>query len=291
MDSWKSLPEISVNPVSVQLHIPPIVWKGDSVGHIGVEDTFFWVLEGECYLMVEEEIYIVRPGQLAYLPKGRKRTYTQMSPRFVMYEMAFSVTTGGENLMERLHLTQGDLVVEIAYPEQMNGYFESSCRREMYRDPLYDVIWCGNVLRILEQYLQARQTLSRQNRAQFQPVLRYMQEGLCRRLSTEELANQIPMQPTYFIRKFKAAFGHTPQEYLNWMRLFQAQKLLVTTDWSMERIARRVGVEDASYFSRFFKKYCKTTPREYRSAFRKSPMGEFSADSAQNPPLQPKVDK
>jgi uncharacterized protein YabN with tetrapyrrole methylase and pyrophosphatase domain len=49
------LKNITIVPESVHLYIPPIVWKGDSVGHIGTFDVFFLVLEGECFLKIDSE--------------------------------------------------------------------------------------------------------------------------------------------------------------------------------------------------------------------------------------------
>ena len=89
-------------PEALYLYVPPIVWKGDSVGHMGEYDLFFWVLEGECFLRIDSQNYIIRPGQLAYLPKGKMRAYTHASERFSMYEMAFSATSDAKNLMETL---------------------------------------------------------------------------------------------------------------------------------------------------------------------------------------------
>ena len=44
---------ISVSPKKAQLYIPPIKWRGDPKGHIGVYDTFFYVVSGECSLMID----------------------------------------------------------------------------------------------------------------------------------------------------------------------------------------------------------------------------------------------
>ena len=56
------------------------------------DNSFFLVLEGECFLSIDNENYIIKPGQLAYLPKGKRRAYTHISKSFSMYEMAFSAT-------------------------------------------------------------------------------------------------------------------------------------------------------------------------------------------------------
>ncbi len=90
MERFFNLENISLTPSNTSLYVSPILWKGDPVGHVGYNDVFFFVLEGECYLNIESETHILRRGQLALLPKGKLRRYTQMSENFAMYEMSFS---------------------------------------------------------------------------------------------------------------------------------------------------------------------------------------------------------
>ena len=119
MNNFK-LENLLIEPLYIGLYVPPIVWKGDAVGHMGINDTFFWVLEGECFLTVDSQSYIVKPGQLAYLPKGKMRSYTHVSERFSMWEMAFSAKINGEDLMQTLGLTEHNFVVDIQTKEEMS---------------------------------------------------------------------------------------------------------------------------------------------------------------------------
>ena len=77
------------------------------------------------------------------------------------------------------------------------------------------------------------------------------------------------MQTTYFIRRFGKVYGLSPQSYLTRLRINRAMELLSSTDMSIEKVAKSVGIPDTSYFSRVFKNQCGTSPGTYRSAFRK----------------------
>ena len=260
-----------VTPHVVDLYIPPITWKGDRIGHIGGVDTFFWLLEGECFLNINEQYFLLRPGQLAYLPKGKMRAYTHVSDNFRMYEMGFKVDVDveGRNLMEELGLTESNYVVDIPQKEEMSSYFEKSYHKELYKNPVLELQWCANIINIICLYVKARQNIEGSAGHVFAPVREYMIQNIDKTISTEELAALVCMQPNYFIRRFKAVFGVPPTMYLARLRLYKAMELLISTDMSTEQIARRVGMEDPSYFARFFKKNSGVTPREYRNAFRK----------------------
>lgn len=263
------LKQVTVSPKVLSLYVPPIVWKGDAVGHVGVNDLFFWVLEGECFLSIDSENYIVRPGQLAYLPKGKMRTYTHISEHFSMYEMAFSVKSGDEDIMSILGLSEQNFVVDIPNPEEMTALFEDSNLIEFTKNPLHDLGWSANILKIIKIYAEERQKISDKNISIFKPVLEYMSNNIEKQIKIEDLASLVYMQPTYFIKKFNEAYGLPPIGYLNRMRIYKAMGMLAGTNISVEEIAKKTGFSDTSYFARVFKKQCKLTPSEYRAEFKK----------------------
>lgn len=264
------LEDLKIKPIGVYLYVPPIVWKGDAVGHIGENDIFFWVLEGECFLHIDSESYIVRPGQLAYLPKGKMRSYTHASEHFSMYEMAFDVKANGEEIMELLGLTEHDFVVDIPDIEEMSSLFESSHRKELKKNPLYDVAWCAHILDIIRIYAEERKKQSGEESIIFKPVLEYMSRNIDKTLKNEELASIVHMQHTYFIKKFRKIYGIPPMAYFNRMKMYKAMGMLVGTTLTIEEISRKTGIFDTSYFSRIFKKHCGVSPTEYRAEFRKN---------------------
>jgi len=264
------LEDLKIRPVGVYLYVPPIVWKGDTVGHIGGSDLFFWVLEGECFLQIDSENYIIRPGQLAYLPKGKMRAYTHASERFSMYEMAFDVKANGREIMEVLGLTEGNYVIDIPDIEKMSSLFESSHRKELYKNPLYDVAWCANIINIIRIYAEERQKQGGEESIIFKPVLDCMSKNIDKALTTEGLASLVYMQPTYFIKKFKNIYGIPPIAYFNRMKMYKAMGMLSGTELTIEQISKEIGIFDTSYFARVFKKHCGVTPTEYRAEFKKN---------------------
>lgn len=263
------LKNINISPDSVHLYIPPIVWKGDSVGHIGTFDVFFLVLEGECFLRIDKEHFIVRKGQLAFLPKGKMRQYTQISENFSMYEVRFDATANGENLMQALGLSNGDYVVNLQSGNEVQTLFENSSREEFFKSPVYFLDLSSNIINIIRIYTEARQLQTGSDSRFFKPVLEYMSDNLEKNLTLNELSALVFMHPTYFVRRFGQCFGISPLAYFNRMKIYHAMGRLSSSQVSVEEIAKETGFSDSSYFARVFKKYTSTTPTEYRSAFKR----------------------
>ncbi len=60
--------------------------------------------------------------------------------------------------------------------------------------------------------------------------------------------------------------GESPIRIINRRIALEAKRCLTYTSMSVSEIAYRLGFEDPSYFSRFFKSRCEQTPMQYRAA-------------------------
>lgn len=70
-----------------------------------------------------------------------------------------------------------------------------------------------------------------------------------------------------FMRRFREATGLTPLDYVLALRLEKAKQWLETSDMPVEGIANEIGYEDASFFSRMFRRKVGMTPAHYRLRF------------------------
>ena len=100
-------------------------------------------------------------------------------------------------------------------------------------------------------------------------ILRLMRQNLKHNFSTAELAEHIHTSERTLLRRFKAATGSTPTEYLTNLRLQHAEKLLYATELSISEIALECGFYDGSHFSRLFSACHNISPRLYRQRKRR----------------------
>jgi len=71
-----------------------------------------------------------------------------------------------------------------------------------------------------------------------------------------------------FKRRFKAATGYAPMDYVHRLRIEEAKQLLESTGTATDEIARQVGYRDPTFFRRLFKRNTGVTPGRYRQRFR-----------------------
>jgi transcriptional regulator GlxA family with amidase domain len=72
-----------------------------------------------------------------------------------------------------------------------------------------------------------------------------------------------------FMRRFRAATGSAPMEYVQTMRIEEAKHLLETRKMPVDQVAIEVGYEDPNFFRRLFKRRVGVTPARYRQKFSK----------------------
>ena len=71
-----------------------------------------------------------------------------------------------------------------------------------------------------------------------------------------------------FKRRFKAATGHAPVDYVQALRVEEAKQMLETTGEPTDSVAAAVGYEDPAFFRRLFRRRTGMTPARYRQRFR-----------------------
>lgn len=92
--------------------------------------------------------------------------------------------------------------------------------------------------------------------------------SLHKKVNLAELAGNYYLSYVQFSRRFKAATGTTPQEYIAGLRLNKAKTLLSDTDLPIKQVAQSCGFGSEYYFSNFFRKYCRMPPTQYRMMIR-----------------------
>ncbi len=97
-----------------------------------------------------------------------------------------------------------------------------------------------------------------------QAVFEHMDKSYMQNLTAEEMARRCNMSYSYFSRYFKSTIGMSFTAYLNYIRIVEAEKLLMATDRTITEIAMETGFSSASYFISQFRKIKQMSPRQFR---------------------------
>lgn len=106
-------------------------------------------------------------------------------------------------------------------------------------------------------------TVSRK-RLELVEIKNYLDEHYTERIVLDDLAERYYINKYYLTKIFKETYGSTINGYIIAKRITRAKQLLRFTDMTVDEIGNAVGMGDANYFSRTFRKVEGISPSEYR---------------------------
>lgn len=95
--------------------------------------------------------------------------------------------------------------------------------------------------------------------------LDYIYDHLHTRITIEDLANHVNLNPSYLSRLFKKEVGTPVSYYIQAKKIETAKNMLVYSENSLSEIASILAFPSQSYFTEIFRKKTGTTPTEYRT--------------------------
>jgi len=81
------------------------------------------------------------------------------------------------------------------------------------------------------------------------------------------MADRAGLRPRTFARRFRAATGYQPMDYVHALRIEEAKQILEREPIGVDEVGTQVGYEDPTFFRRLFKRKAGLTPTAYRRKF------------------------
>ncbi len=100
-------------------------------------------------------------------------------------------------------------------------------------------------------------------------VAAYINNNYKEDITLASVSDMFFISPCYFSRTFKKVTGVPFSEYLNGVRIKEAQQILKKTDMSVAEVAEAVGYKSTTHFGRTFKSIVGVSPAEYKRRRRK----------------------
>lgn len=95
----------------------------------------------------------------------------------------------------------------------------------------------------------------------------YIESRYSEPISVDQIAAQAHMSKRNFIRRFKAATGNTPIEYIQRVKIEAAKKSLEKSGGDVNSVMFDAGYNDVKTFRKVFRQVTGMTPQDYRRKF------------------------
>jgi PAS domain S-box-containing protein len=99
---------------------------------------------------------------------------------------------------------------------------------------------------------------------QIEAAVDFIRDNFKGRIAIGELARHTGLSPRQFDRKFKEAFGMSPQQFIIKTRILAACEGLANLECPISEISIELGFCDQSSFTMHFRKHMGVTPMQYR---------------------------
>lgn len=96
-------------------------------------------------------------------------------------------------------------------------------------------------------------------------IAEFLYQKYAEPITLEMLSKEFNFSKNHIINIFKKEYKTTPFEYLNRLKLRQAEQLLAVTSLPVETVCYKCGFNDYSYFYKLFRRKNGISPKEWRS--------------------------
>ncbi len=237
-------------------------------------DVLYYVIQGSFQLKVDGVCYLLKQGQMIYLPAGTALEYAIVGEApLIKYYVHFQARLGCHRLLTGFN---SENILTISNKTLLKSLEQLCCIPPEKTGDLFFLH--SALLQILGVFFQNFGTKERVKHIANDAVAEsyaYMTEHYRQNIRVEQLAKQYGFSCDYYSKKFRARYGCSPVSCLNNIRIRQARRLLADTALTVSQIAEAVGIDDSNYFSRLFKRSVGVSPKKYRMMYQR---GDLVAD-------------
>lgn len=134
--------------------------------------------------------------------------------------------------------------------------FEDFIRAEIYK--IFAILYRYDIIKNPECFFVTNEI------NKILPVLHYIDSHYNEKISLQYVSSLLNFDKSHFCRIFKKSVHTSLVDYINFVRISEAEKLLILTEKTISDIAEATGFVSTAYFTKIFKRYKACTPSQYR---------------------------
>lgn len=263
--------QASIKIMDIRRHV---LRTGEQVsGYLLPASVFLFAAKGSALLALDGQVYESAPTQVLHGGKGFALDITDVEDLFEYYMIfyrAWIPVSGGKELQARVErhlpfhiqyaLVPPNPLVFYTYLHHLNHLWKQGEALSQFQVKTIFYQFVHEVLSQLDR--QGARTLKPNPVTQ---AIRYLEERYAEAFSVEGLAELLDCSAGHLSRRFKKETGSSLVEYLTRVRMNKAKELLLQADVSIQAIAESVGIPDAVYFNRIFKKNAGISPGRFKT--------------------------
>lgn len=230
-----------------------------------------FIYKGSGNYIIGGEFYSVKEGDILVFNAGIVHDEQPLpSKDLIIYSCGINnLKINDLPLNNLISKNQQPVVNAINKVEQIKNYFESFILYANQTSSIHNEILFYTTLSFLltihTAFNEREQHVNRKKITLGLRIKEFLDKYYLEQIDIESISNALNVNRYYLSHTFKAFSGYSPKQYIIRRRLGEAQSLLLNSDYSVAKIANRVGYNNVSNFHDIFEKVIGMSPGKYKN--------------------------
>ena len=234
------------------------------VAHMHVQYEFFYIMSGSTKMTIDGKHYALEKGDCCLVLSNQVHSYKCES--CTAYLTIFEPSTAYNfSLMIKKKEFESPVFHLADKQDEVISCLEKMENELKSNGNLLTVVGYLNLILGLIMDNAKLIPVSGNTHTSLQKVISYVSENYNSSLSLDDVSRDVNLSKYHISRLFNKYIGTSFTGYVKYLRINQAQNLLIETNLSIADIAYECGFENIRSFNRSFLEICGNTPREYRA--------------------------
>lgn len=253
--------------------------------HAAIE--IIYILEGEFVITVNDTTYTMNPGEMVLINAKEVHSVNVLDygihRSFAVKFLPEMICSDSQSLVEfkyiipyvmsfsgfKTHYTKEEVegsdiknCIDSIIKEDRNHEYAYKFATRIYISHLF-----LSLIRNSNAIIPADKEIKDEIRALFTSIFQYISNNYAEKLTSVQVAKKFRLRQSDFSAYFKKLTGKTFNEYLNYIRISKAKRMLICSENNITEIAYSSGFTNPSYFIECFKKQIGTTPASFKQTY------------------------
>ncbi len=227
----------------------------------------YYLESGERYHMIEGKLFKLSSGQLSiFKPNELHYSYGDKDVSFSRLLVYFDKSTiKHKEILSVLPDISGVYQINTTKNAEIYHLMNQILNEQNYENDFYMENMSNYVNQIVVNMLRNKSNkIFSTEDTLISQIITYINSNYMHKITVDEIAEHLFISKWHLCRKFKESTNDTIIQYLNKVRIIEAQKLLLESNKNITLISTEVGFESVTHFERVFKQMLFMTPTKYR---------------------------